>query len=186
MAQKPPPLPGDILNRVILVASVDGRLLLITLGALAVMFAMGGNIAGALVCVLAAGTGAMELHGASLLGGGDSRGIGWLVRAQLLLMALILFFTGWQLTHYDPAFYAAHSDEMFERLPGWYKKMLDNNGMTRADLPMLLKAGYMMFFTTVGCLTIAYQGLLALYYHRRRIPIEIALGEAEDAEEHAE
>jgi hypothetical protein len=186
MAQKPPPLPGDILKRVILVASVDGRLLLVTLGALAIMFAMGGNVAGALLCVLAAGTGAMELHGAGLLGGGESRGMDWLVRAQLLLMVLILFFTGWQLTHYDPAFYAAHSDEMFERLPGWYKKMLDDNGMTRTDLPMLLKAGYMMFFTTVGCATVAYQGLLARYYHRRRIPVAIALGEAENLEEHAE
>ncbi len=186
MARKPPPLPGAILKRVILVASVDGRLLLITLGAMAVMLAMGGNVSGALVCVFAAGAGAMELHGASLLGGGDPRGLNWLVRAQLLLMMLILLFCGWQLLHFDAVFYAKHADAMFDQMPDWYKEMLNHNGMTRADFPLLMKAGYMMTYATAGFATVVYQGLLALYYHRRRPPVEIALGDACDADERAE
>jgi hypothetical protein len=167
-------------------ASIDGRLLLFVPGVFAVMSAMAGSVTGALASVLAAGLGALELHGVAMLGGGDSRGMVWLVRAQLLLMALILFYAGWQMTHFDTTHYASHADAMFEQMPDWYKKMLDANGMSRADFPRLLRAGYMMIYVVAGFVTIVYQGLMARYYHRRRIPVEIALGEAGDLDEREE
>jgi hypothetical protein len=186
MARKPPPLPEETLLRVMRTASIDGRLLLFVPGVFAVMSAMAGGITGALASVLAAGLGALELHGVSMLGGGDARGMVWLVRAQLLLMALILFYASWQMTHFDAAFYAQHADAMFDQMPDWYKKMLDDSGMGRADFPLLMKAGYMMTYVVVGFVTIVYQGLMARYYHLRRIPVEIALGEAGDLDEREE
>lgn len=172
--------------RVMRTASIDGRLLLFVSGMFAVMSAMAGGVAGALAGVLAAGLGALELHGVSMLGGGDSRGMVWLVRAQLLLMSLVLFYASWQMMHFDESFYARQAGAMFDQMPGWYKKMLDEGGMTRADFPLLLKAGYMLTYVMAGFATIVYQGLMARYYHRRRIPVEIALGEAGDLDERPE
>ena len=50
----------------------------------------GGDSSGALVGLITAGAGAIELHGAGLLQAGESRGLRWLIGSQLFLLVAIM------------------------------------------------------------------------------------------------
>jgi hypothetical protein len=168
MAQKPPPLPHEILSRVLNVATFDGRLLMIVAGTLAIWHAANHQLTGAIVGVLVAGTGALELHGAGLLRHGDSRGTDWLVRSQLLLLATMLIYAATQLMR--PA------QEVLDELRRSPEVVAL---LEQASIPQLQYAQFVnvLAYSIVGVVTLIYQGWMALYYHRRRAIIATALDE---------
>jgi hypothetical protein len=73
--QQPPLLPEHVLARVTTVAHRNGLSVLLIASIAAVLEASRGSVFTAVVGVLAAGAGAMEVHGASLLRHGSKRGV---------------------------------------------------------------------------------------------------------------
>lgn len=149
-------------------AALDGRMLLFIAGGFAVLAAAAGQGLPATAGCLAAGAGAMELHGAQLLRHGDERGMSWLIRSQLTLLAIILGYVGIRLAGFDPEPLMAQLDS--ERLDA-----LRAAGMADEEILPALKMAYMILYGTVGVVSILYQGGMALYYHRKRGPVEQAL-----------
>ncbi|HEY1107235.1 MAG TPA: hypothetical protein VGE76_01345, partial [Opitutaceae bacterium] len=63
------------------------------------MMASAGEMRFAVIGLLAAGAGAIELHGAGLLGHGDRRGINWLIASQPVLLTVIYVYCALKLSH---------------------------------------------------------------------------------------
>ncbi|MGC4074020.1 MAG: hypothetical protein QM760_16210 [Nibricoccus sp.] len=166
MANKPPPLPHETLSRVLNVASFNGRLLLIMAGSLAILHAAQHHPAGATVGVLVAGTGALLLHGAEILRTGDPRGVDWLVRSQLLLLAVMLIFSATQLMR--PA--QDILDEL--RSSPEAAAVLEQTPIPQLQFAQIING---IFYVSVGLASLIYAGPMALYYHRRRNIVTTAL-----------
>jgi hypothetical protein len=174
MAKKPPPLPSEILSRVLNVATFDGRLLMIVAGTLAVLHAMANDGKGALVGILVAGAGALELHGAGLLRAGYAQGMSWLVRSQLLLLATMLLYAALQLMSFDPATVA--------RVPFTTEQL---EALKQMNIPTerFVYFVHVTVYVTVGFVTLIYQGAMAAFYHRRRKSVALALQEDDAGDE---
>ncbi len=165
---KPPPLPSEILFRVIRIAGLDGRLVLWTSGAFALISAAGHFSLGALTGLAAAGTGAIEVHGATLLARTDSRGLNWAIRAQLLLLLTILFYCIARLMTFDPVFIRS-------QLTPDIQAYIAQSGMTTDQFIILMRQFWLVAYIVVAVVSVIYQGGLAVYYARRRQAINQAL-----------
>jgi hypothetical protein len=127
------------------------------------------------VGVLAAGAGAMEVHGASLLRHGVKRGLSWAIRAELLLLAIIWIFCGYQLAHPD----LAEMREAFQaslQIPLVAKRWaeLQQLGITEDQY---LSVTHQLTNIGVAFVTLLYQGGMVIYYSRRQKAVELALPE---------
>ena len=170
--QQPPLLPRETLLRVLRLAKLDGSTILIISGAFALLHAMGGDVSGAMVGLLVAGAGAIELHGVGQLHEGEPRGMDWLVASQLVLLFSILAYCAVKLAQVDippvPDALAPMIDASAERLD-----------MTRDEYLRFIQR---LSIQIVAGISILYQGGMALYYHRRRLQVRKALQEmAEDS-----
>src|SRR5205809_2218494 len=92
--QQPPLLPEHVLARVQATAWRNGLSIVLVASIGAVLEASHGLALSAIAGVFAAGAGAMEMHGAGLLRHGSKRGIGWAIRGELLLLAVLWIFCG--------------------------------------------------------------------------------------------
>lgn len=166
----PPLLPEETLIRVLRVARLDGMSVLVIAGVFALISAMAGDFVGAVVGLLVAGAGAVELHGATLLEHCEPRGMRWLVGSQIFLLATVVAYCGLRLLHpvLDPL-QAAVTDEM--------KVSLEAAGWKQEEF---IRFVYNTTYYLVGAVTVFYQGGMAIYYLRRREPVARAL--AEDVE----
>jgi hypothetical protein len=128
-----------------------------------------GEIAPAIVWLIMAGAGAVELHGTVLLREGHRRGLTWLVASQLLFIALALAFCAHQLTHYDPtALRQALTDEVKANL-----------AQANYDQEKFLLMIWRTVYGAMAGATLLFKGGLALYFHRRRAAIAAATEVAE-------
>ena len=168
MAHKPPPLPSEILSRVLNVATIDGRLLMIVAGSLAILHAAAYEATGAIIGCLVAGAGALELHGAGLLRAGDSRGMNWLVRSQLVLLAVMLIYAAMKLM--TPPEVIMREIRFTEELT----QAIEQSGLTKLQFARFFQ---LVAYPTIGLVTLLYQGAMAIYYHRRRAAVSLALDE---------
>jgi hypothetical protein len=169
---KPPLLPMEKLARVTRLARLDGMSILVVAGGFALISASAKDITGALVGLLVAGGGALELHGVGLLRARRVDGMRWLVSAQLFLMAVILTYVSYRLAHPDVDFFLkiANDGPTAQVL----QEAAEENGKTVKQVLMdLYNEGY----TAVAVLTIIYQGGMAVYYLKRRAAVESALSE---------
>lgn len=162
----PPLLPEETFRRVIRLARLDG-LTVLALGSFFALLSGGmGDFAGAIIGLLVAGAGAVELHGISLLQHFERRGVNWLVGSQLFLIVAILAYCGMRLTHFT-----------IPPLPDEVMPLIDASAaqfdMTREGY---LRFIYQLSYTLVAIGTLAYQGGMAIYYHRRRGAVAKALG----------
>lgn len=165
----PPLLPEETLHRVMRVANLNGMSVLAVAGMVTLAVASTGNYVGAAIGLSIAAAGAIELHGAGLLRGGDSRGMRWLIASQPYLLVVILIYCGLRLATYDPALLeAAMTDEL--------RAALDEAGY---EQERFFRMVYVGTYLVLGFVTFIYQGLMTLYYARRRTAVERAL----DAEE---
>jgi hypothetical protein len=163
---KPPPfLPEETLHRVLRVARLDGMSVTFIAGLFALVAALAGDGLGALVGLLVAGAGAIELHGAKLLEHGEARGMNWLVGSQLLMLTSVIGYCAMRLLHPNLAqLLSAVTDEM--------KTSLETAGWTPDKFVEFV---YNTTYYAVAVVTFFYQGGMALYYFRRREPVMRAL-----------
>lgn len=165
MITAPPLLPKEVLDRILRLARFDGLSVVAIAGSLALVSATLGDHLGAVVGLVVAGAGAVELHGASLLARGEPRGLPWLVRSQLLLLTAILCYCAWRLLRPDLApLHHAVTPDMQEQLEliGW-------------TVDQFIGLVYQLTYVCVAVVTALYQGGMALYYWRRRAAVAAAL-----------
>ena len=166
----PPLLPEETLARVLRVARLDGSSVLVIAGVFALISALAGDKIGAVVGLLVAGAGAVELHGATLLDHGEPRGLRWLVSSQLVLLFTVLGYCAVQLVR-------ARLPEIPPDVDALLQESADQLGMTK-DAYALLVFNRILYIA-VAAVTLIYQGGMTLYYFRRRGPITRALDIAE-------
>jgi hypothetical protein len=169
---KPPLLPSEILRRVMRLARFDGMSLLVVSGAFALLSAASRDVSGAMIGLLIAGAGAIELHGVALLRAGLN-GMRWLVSSQLCLMAMILVYVAIRIARPDVSWIMPYvKGEAAEPII----LAAQQNNLT---VEQLLIEGMTTLYAMVGAITVLYQGGMAIYYVRRRVAVEIALQEHE-------
>jgi hypothetical protein len=167
---KPPILPAESLRRVVRIARFDGLSILIVAGGFALLSAASRDVSGALIGVIIAGAGAIELHGAGLLRAGHN-GMRWLVSSQLFLMGTILIYAGFRILRPDVAWMLPYvTGEAAEPI----LQAAQQQGLT---VEQLLVGAMSMFYALVALLTVLYQGGMTIYYLRRRKVVELALQE---------
>ena len=163
--QPPPLLPEETLFRVLRLARFDGLGVLVLGTVFAVMAAGARDIPFALIGLLAAGAGAVELHGVSLLRAGDPRGMRWLIASQPFLLLVIWSYCGLRMTHFE--------------IPELPEGMAELAAVSAAQWDMSVE----QYFRTLNRITIAvlaiialgYQGAMTVYYWRRCEPVSRAL-----------
>jgi hypothetical protein len=164
----PPPLPADVLARVIRVAATDGRLLLIIAGVFAFFSASIREAPGAIAGVLAAGAGALEMHGANRLRAADPGGLRWMIASQFGLLVVVIIYAAVRLTHLDTASMGQHITMEMEA-------QLDAAGLTRDDLLQTVRLLFQVGYGALIVATCAYQGGMMAFFHRRRAAVIQAL-----------
>jgi len=140
---------------------------LVIAGTFALISALAGDFLGAIIGLLVAGAGAIELHGETLLLHGEVRGMNWLLGSQFTLLVCILSYCALRLVHVS-----------LPPVPAEVAPVLES---TAQQLGMTVEA-YMLFvyrlvFRLVAGLTVLYQGGMMLYYWRRRRAVARALDE---------
>jgi hypothetical protein len=175
---RPPSLPGKILARVLRVATMEGWSVLV-LGTLsALLSAASRGWFGAVVGSLVAGCGAVEVHGTALLRAGQARGTSWLVRSQLLLLAVILLYALINILMLTSHQFEALLAQLPPESRSEYNRAAELFGYTPAAFSDLLLKSGRIFYAMLAALTLLYQGGMALYYHRRRTAVHQALESA--------
>jgi hypothetical protein len=167
MTSIPPLLPEETFLRVVRLARFDGLGVLIVAGVFSVLSAMAGDRSGAIVGLLIAGAGAIELHGVGLLKHGDSRGMNWLVGSQIFLLLTILGYCQFQLLSADLTM-------LKSLLTNEQKAQIAALGMSVDQFIQTWKRISVML---IAIATTLYHGGMTIYYLRRRKAVARALGE---------
>lgn len=165
--QQPPLLPEETLVRVLRLANLDGLSVLVLASVFALMAGGAQDVPFAVIGLLAAGAGAMELHGVSLLREGEERGMNWLIVSQPFLLLVIWVYCGLRLAHFE-----------MPPLPDGMKELAT---MSAAQWRLSVEEYFRILNTlTVAVLAVValcYQGGMMIYYWRRREPVAQALAE---------
>jgi hypothetical protein len=176
---KPPPLPAEVLARVLRISGIDGFTLVFIAGGFGLVSASYSDWLGALVGGLAAGAGLIELHGRRRLRASDVCGVNWLVRSQFVLLTIILLYVAYQLYHFDPQPLLVKMEDSLasaQRSLGLEViSMADSLGLTNKQFLALARSTVRVAYISVGLVSILCQGGLALYYHRREQAVATAL-----------
>jgi hypothetical protein len=173
--QKPPLLPEHALARVRSIARHNGLSVLLIASVAAVLEASRGATLTAVAGVIAAGAGAMEVHGAGLLQRGLKRGMAFVIRGELLLLGVIWLYCGFRLARPDLTELRATFQASLE-IPIMQKRWAEAQqlGLTEEQY---LNAVYQLTYIGVAFVTLLYQGGMIIYYSRRQRAVELALGE---------
>lgn len=164
--QPPPLLPEKILARVERVGRLHGGGVLYVAGVFALLSGMGGDTLGAIVGLAVAGAGAMEHHGATILGQGAARGLRWLIGSQVCLFASIAVYCAVRLAHLE-----------LPPIPEQLRPMLEiNAAQVGLSVDDFVAMAYRLTLKLVLGLSIFYQGGLALYYYSKRHALTSLLG----------
>jgi hypothetical protein len=167
----PPLLPEETLHRVLRVANFHGLCVLAICGMITLAVASSGNYAGAALGLLVAASGAFELHGAGLLRAGDPRGMRWVLASQPYLLIVVLAYCVFRLTSYDPTeIQAAMTSEL--------RAAIAEAGYNE---DVFVRRVYVGSYAFLAFATFVYQGLVTVYYYRRRKAVVLAL--QDEAEE---
>lgn len=166
----PPLLPLDTLGRVLRLARFDGAAALVLGTLFALLAAAGRQGPFAVIGLLAAGAGAIELHGAALLRAGDPRGMKWLVASQPFLFLVILSYCAVRLWLIE-----------IPELPDTVRALLATSaaqwGLT---LEEYLQRINRLTSLVLAVVALGFQGGMTLYYLRRRAAVELALTDSDD------
>jgi hypothetical protein len=166
---KPPLLPAEILRRLLRVARFDGISVLGVAGAFALISAASRDVSGAVIGLMVAAAGAIELHGVTLLRVGRANGMRWLVTSQAYLLATMLGYAGMRLMNPDIA-------SLKPIVTAELAEQIQQAGMS---VDQFLLEFLRLVYVAVAALTLLYQGGMVIYYLRRRTAVEIALQESE-------
>jgi hypothetical protein len=166
---KPPLLPSEILRRVVRVARFDGMSILGVAGLFALISAASRDVSGAVIGLLVAAAGAIELHGAALLRAGRGNGMRWLVSSQLYLMTTMLGYVAVRISNPD---ISSIRPVVTAELAG----QIQQAGM---GVDQFLLEFLRLVYLSVAAATLLYQGGMTIYYLRRRTAVEAAVQESE-------
>lgn len=165
---KPPPLPSEVYARVVRLATVDGRTLLILGAVFGAFSALGRDAVGAVAGCLAAGAAMIELHGVGRLRIGDADAIKWLVRSQLALLGVILLYAAGRMATFDPV-------QMQAVITPELVTSFRDAGIAEDEIMPIVQSFHRFVYSVVALVAMAYQGGMALYYQRRREPVRTAI-----------
>ena len=155
-----PPPAQKALKRVIGLSRLNGWSVVI-FGGLGTLLALAlGDWSSGAIGLLIAGFGWLEVHGNGLLRKRDPGGMKWLVRSQLLVLALILAYCSSRLGSFD-------AETALASLTPDMEAMLKEAGLTRADILPLLHQMFLALYLSVALASLVYQGGLALYYRSK-------------------
>ncbi len=160
----PVPTPQEkALKRVLLVSAIDGWSVVViaVLGTLLTLLL--GDLAGVGVGLLVLAAGIMELRARRRLKRRDVAGMKQLVRAQLLLLAVVLVYCASRLGSYD-------QESMLANLTPDMKAMLKESGVEVSEILPLVQMFFFATYGIVALLTLLFQGGLILYY-RGKTPL---------------
>ena len=165
MTTQPPILPEKILARVQRTGRLHGGSVLGVAAFFALISGMAGDRLGAITGLLVAGAGAIEHHGAMILGTGESRGVRWLVASQGFLFAAIAGYCVVRLAHFE-----------LPPIPDEIRPTLEA-GASQLGLGLdeYLTAVYRLGLKVLLVVSVFYQGGLGLYYFTRRRAVAQAL-----------
>jgi hypothetical protein len=161
----PPLLPDAALARVLRLARFDGMSVLVLGGIFALAAAAGRHVPFAAIGLLAAGAGAVELHGANLLRQGVVRGMRWVIASQPLLLAVILTYCVLRLWIVGPSDVPEAMRGLFAASAAQWNLSLEDYVVTLNRLTAL----------AVGTVAVGFQGAMTIYYWRRRRDVARAL-----------
>src|SRR5579883_2057431 len=148
MSKTPPLLPAEALRRVLQVGRANGTSVLLVAGFCALVSASAHSQIGTWASLLAAGAGAIELHGSVLLGRAEGRGVRWLVASQVFLMGVIFAYIWYRQNHVDLSIL----DQMPEDV---IRQAASQSGLTPDELKFQL---YNLLYFCLGAGTLVYQG----------------------------
>lgn len=165
---KPPSPPEETLRRVVRMSRLNGWSVAIC-GGLSALVSLGLlSPVGVAVSLLVALGGALEVHGQRLLERRAADGLRWLVRGQIVVLAVIWAYAVWQLFSFN------------RELAPWLaspdlRAMLDGLGLRAEEVLPLARQLYYVLYGALMAATLIYQGGLALYYRQRAAAVEAAL-----------
>jgi hypothetical protein len=157
----PQPTPAQkALQRVIGLSRLNGWSVVIVAG-LGTLIALAlGDWLSIGLGLLVAGFGGLEVHGNRRLKRRDPAGLKWLVRSQLLLLALILAYCSSRLGSFD-------GETALANLTPDMEAVLKESGLNRADLLPLVHQMFIALYVSVALASLVYQGGLAFYYRSK-------------------
>ena len=162
---QPPLLPEETLHRVQRVARLDGMGAL-ALGAIfALTAAAAGEFSFTVIGLLAAGAGAIELHGLTLLQRGEARGMNWLVASQPFLLFVVFVYCALRL-------WLVELPPIPESFRALFETSAQQWGMSVAEYQHALNR---ITLLAVAVVASGFQGAMTLYYLRRRKVVAEAL-----------
>jgi hypothetical protein len=149
---------------------MDGLSVLLVAGIFAVLQGAGGDVPGAMVGLLVAGAGAIELHGVGLLEEGEPRGMDWLIGSQIFLLVALLGYCAIRLTNLE-----------VPPVPDALAPMIDASA-ARLNLSReeYLRWVQRLGLQIVAAVSLFYQGGMGIFYVRRREIVRRALLEFTD------
>jgi hypothetical protein len=160
--------PDQALTRILRLSRLNGWSVAVVAGLGTLVALLLGDPPGAFVGLAAVLSGAMEIRGNRRLQAGRAEGMRWLVRAQLLLLAVILVYSTSRIASYD--------DELaLENVTPAMREALGQLELRPEDLLPFVRTALWLGYGTVMLVTCVYQGGLALYYRRRTPLVEQAL-----------
>jgi hypothetical protein len=167
MSKIPPLLPVETVRRLLRVAHADGTSVLVVAGISALMAASSGDKLDALLLLLVCGAGALELHGANLIGSGIRTGIRWLIGSQLFLLTVMLGYVGIHVMHLPvPAFSSIVPDDVMQQAAS----------QQHVSTPEFAELFDSAIAFSIVLLTLVYQGWMIIYYSRRRQALNTFFG----------
>jgi hypothetical protein len=160
--------PEKTLRRVLFISALDGWSIALFAGLCTLISLLMGEWIGVSVGALVTAAGVIELRGRRKLLDRDAGGLALLVRAQLLILAVIWLYSIQNLLAFDEAtIMASITPDM--------RSALTQAGLSIDDFRPLVKPVYFSLYLTVIGVTLLFQGGLALYYYSCRAKVTAAL-----------
>jgi len=160
--------PDQALKKVLKTSRLNGWSVALFAGFCTAIASLLGDSIGILVGAMVVASGIMEVHGNRLLRRRDSRGMRWLVRAQLFLIAVIHVYSISRILSFT-------GELAVENLSPIIRETIGELELNLSEFQTLLRNVVQIVYCAVMLSTWIYQGGLAFYYSRRRALVEQAL-----------
>jgi len=158
-------------TRILAISRLNGWSVIIIASLASVLALFMGDLVGLSVGVLAVVSGWMELKGRRLLKKRDAWGMRWLVRAELLLLAVLSCYAIRGLVSFDAGYVKDEllpkAREMSQLLGVSLDDVLPSSNMTETKLLSLVRLTFIAVYGTVLLVTLLYQGGMVFYYRRK-------------------
>lgn len=167
-----PTPPEKILRHVLLIAALDGWSVVAIAGLGSLVALALGDLSGLCVGLMLVAAGTIEFRGRGRLVRRDATGMRLLIRAQMIILVVILVYCASRLGSFDEGLV---QDAVRENLTPDMEAMLQESGIGRADIVPAVKVMFYTIYGTVAFVSLVCQGGLSLYYRSRAPRVTEAL-----------